>query len=75
MEAGEIANGRGDAWVYWAPKSFLDKHWINPYSHTKKTVRDEGGMIIKTNNRLHTAAVAYGCRECNLVIVDCHSNE
>ena len=72
MEPGEIAGGRGDAWVYWAPKSFLDKHWFNSYCHTKKAVQDEGGIIIKMNNKLRTPAVAYGCRECNLIIVDCN---
>lgn len=72
MEPGEIASGRGDAWAYWAPKSFLDKHWFNSYCHTKKTVQDEGGIVIKMNNKLHTPAVAYGCKECNLIIVDCN---
>ena len=72
MEHGEIASGRGDVWAYWAPKSFLDKHWFNPYCHTKKTVQDEGGIVIKMNNKLNTPAVAYGCKECNLIIVDCN---
>ena len=72
MEPGEIASGRGDTWAYWAPKSFLDKHWFNSYSHTKKTVQDEGGIVIKMNNKLHTPAVAYGCKECNLIVVDCN---
>ena len=74
MEAGEIANSRGDMWAYWVPKAFLDKHWFNVYCHTKKTVQDEGGIVIKTNNRLHTPAVAYGCKACNLVIVDCNGS-
>ena len=72
MEPGEIASGRGDVWVYWAPKSFFDKHWFNSYCHTKKTVQDEGGIVIKMNDKLQTPAVAYGCKECNLIIVDCN---
>ena len=72
MEPGEIASGRGDTWVYWAPTDFLDKHWFISYCHKKKTVQDEGGMIINTNSKLHHVAVAYACRDCKMVIVDCN---
>lgn len=71
MEPGEIASGRGDTWAYWAPKTFFDKHWFNTYCHTKKTISEGGGMIIRTNGKLHKASVCYGCRECKVVVVDC----
>ena len=72
MESGEIASGRGDESLYWAPNAFFDKHWLNPYCHTAKTIQEEGGVIIRTNSRLHKASVCYGCRKCKVVVVDCN---
>ena len=72
MVLGEIANSRGDTSFYWAPKAFFDKHWFNTYSHTKKTVEDEGGILIKANRKLQKVAVCYGCRDCKLIVVDCN---
>lgn len=51
MILGEIANSRKDSLFYWALNSFFDKHWVNPYSHTKKTI-EEDGIIIKANSKL-----------------------
>ena len=72
MLLGEMANGRGDTSFYWAPKSFFDKHWVNPYSHTKKTIEEEGGMIIKANSRLQNTSKCYACKDCKLSVVDCN---
>ena len=71
MVLGEIADGRGDTSFYWAPKEFFDKHWANAYSHTKKTVEEEEGIIIKANSRVQRVAASYGCKECKMIVVDC----
>lgn len=72
MVLGEIANIRGDTSFYWAPKEFFDKHWFNTYNHSKKTVEDEGGMLIKANSKLQKNSSCYGCKDCRLIIVDCN---
>lgn len=72
MILGEIANIRGDTSLYWAPKTFFDKHWLNTYNHTKKTIEAEGGIITKTNSKWQKAAVCYGCTDCKLIVVDCN---
>lgn len=72
MVLGEIANGRGDTSVYWAPKAFFDKHWINTYNHTKKTIENEEGIIIKANSKLQKIPASFGCKECRVIVVDCN---
>lgn len=32
MTLGEIANTRADYAFYWAPRTFFDRHWANPYN-------------------------------------------
>ncbi len=70
MQLGEMSSGRGDLWLYWAPKAFFEKHWINTYSHRKKTIEQEDGIIIRTNNKLQKVNVAYGCKDCKMIVVD-----
>lgn len=72
MILGEIANHRGDGYFYWISKDFIDKHWFNRYSHTKKTIEENGGMIIKANSKFKKAAPCFGCRDCRLIVVDCN---
>jgi len=72
MILGELANHRGDTSFYWLPQSFIDKHWVFPYHHTKKTIENEGGMIIKANSKVNQVSACYGCKECNVIVVDCN---
>ena len=72
MILGEIANSRGDSYFYWASKDFFDKHWFNTYSHTKKTIVENDGMIIKANGKFKEATPCFGCRDCKLIVVDCN---
>lgn len=72
MILGELASTRGDSTFYWLPQSFMKKHWFAPYNHRKKTVEDEGGMIIKGNSKLFQVSPCYGCKACNLILVDCN---
>ena len=71
MTLGELANHRGDTTFYWLPQSFIDKHWVFPYNHTKKTVENEGGMIIKANSKVNQVSACYGCKDCNMIVMDC----
>ena len=75
MLLGAIFNGRGDARLNWVPKDFFDKHWFNSYNHTKKTIQEEGGMVIKGYNKFGDSDICYGCKECNLVVIDCKQEE
>ena len=72
MVLGEIASGCGNTMVYWAPKSFFDKHWLNTYSHTKKTIETENGILIKINSKIQKNSTCYGCKECKFILVDCN---
>lgn len=70
MILGEVASARGDTSLYWLPDSFIDKHWLNTYSHMKKTVLQEGGLIIKANSRIGEVSPSYACKECKLILID-----
>lgn len=72
MVLGEIFHGRGDSYINWVPKEFFDKHWFNSYNHTKKTIREEGGILIRGYNKFGKSDICYGCKECNLVVIDCN---
>lgn len=72
MVPGELATSRGDTAFYWAPKAFFDKHPFNTYSHTRKTILHEGGMLIKANSKVNNVAICYGCQTCQMLVVDCH---
>lgn len=71
MSVGKIASCRGDSKLFWLPKSFTEKHWFNTYSHTSDTVKNGGGIIIKGNNKICSPDPAYGCTDCNIVVIDC----
>lgn len=71
MVLGEIFNSRGDSLFYWAPKTFFDKHWANAYCHRRKTIENEGGIMIKANRNWQKVSACYGCKECNMIVIDC----
>ena len=71
MQPGELTSTRGDTSLYWLPQAFVEKHWLNPYSHTRKTIEKEGGLRIKANNRLQQPSPCFACRECQLILVKC----
>ena len=70
MTLGEIANTRADYAFFWAPKTFFDRHWANPYCHFRKTIEAAGGVMLKANSKLRQVPDSYGCTDCKLIIVD-----
>ena len=73
MMIGKIFSARGDTRFNWVPNDFFDKHLFNNLYYTKKTIENEGGIPIKGYNILGKSDVSYGCKECNLVVIDCVS--
>lgn len=72
MQIGEMAaNARGER-CFWAPKSFFNKHVLNPTTHFKKTIEKEGGLVVDIHNRVvANPTVGYACKECRVVLIDC----
>lgn len=77
MVHGCIAAKRGDIEVFWAPKSFFQKHWLHRYLHTNHKIEDEGGIVIKAHSRRlgGTHSSSYGCKNCKIILVDCKWDE
>ena len=77
MEQGCVASYRGDGEVFWAPKSFFQKHWLHRYLHTNRKIEKEGGLVIKTHSQSirGTHSSSYGCKKCKMILVDCNWDE